>query len=315
MKIVNCPVCDSKEYTEIFIVHDQDPRDVGLKDYFRLVKCKGCNMHLLNPQPTKEELIPYYGSTYYGEDVSSWNFLKKIIKKERNIKPLNEKKGKLLDYGCGDGLFLELAKEKGWEVTGVEQSMEGAKRTSKRLGINVLNEEEFSKSEEQYDLITLWHVLEHVHEIDALLSKLKSLLKQDGKLFIAIPNIKCLQFKYFKKKTFHLDIPRHIWHFSPNTIKQLLQKHGYKATSINHYSFEYGAFSFTQGLYNTLTTVEHNYFYNKIKRNYVQSVSNNKNKIITYLLFPVFVPVGIIGSFIESSLKKGASIQVTAQKQ
>lgn len=133
----------------------------------------------------------------------------------------------ILDFGCGTGEFLKEMKDHYWQVTGVEPSTianeKAAATTSAKIYKN-LSEVQESK----FDVITLWHVLEHLHDLNGSLAKFQTMLSDSGTIFIAVPNLESYDAKFYKSFWAAYDVPRHLWHFSKSTMKRLLENHGLK---------------------------------------------------------------------------------------
>jgi ubiquinone/menaquinone biosynthesis C-methylase UbiE len=135
----------------------------------------------------------------------------------------------LLDVGCGTGDFLLICKNSGWTVTGVEPNVKAKIAAENKLkgksDSEIYSEINQLKSEAQFDVITLWHVLEHVPNLEAYISTLKKLLKPNGVLIVAVPNFKSYDASYYKQFWAAFDVPRHLWHFSKKSIHLLFEKH------------------------------------------------------------------------------------------
>lgn len=191
------------------------------------------------PQPKPEELSGYYESDDYISHTDSKETaidkLYQIVKKHaltNKLKLINSFKTadkNLLDVGCGTGDFLLVCKNNGWKVTGVEPNAK-AKNTAENKLKGVLTSEIYSEinqlnNEAQFDVITLWHVLEHVPNLEVYISSLKKLLKPDGVLIVAVPNFKSYDAKHYREFWAAFDVPRHLWHFSKKSIRLLFEKH------------------------------------------------------------------------------------------
>jgi 2-polyprenyl-3-methyl-5-hydroxy-6-metoxy-1,4-benzoquinol methylase len=140
-----------------------------------------------------------------------------------------EKKGnkELLDIGCGNGHFLAAAKEKGWNINGVELDPETAARAAKLTGLRIAPSLQEISSEKKFQVITLWHVLEHVYELEEYFQFFKNRLAKEGKLLLALPNPASFDANYFEEYWAAYDVPRHIYHFTPATITALAAKYGF----------------------------------------------------------------------------------------
>ena len=187
-----------------------------------------------SPMPKGEELASYYESESYISHTDSnktltdklYQFVKSFTLKRKLslINSFNTEERKLLDIGCGTGDFLLTCKNNGWTVVGVEPNSK-----AKNLAISKLNSNKKSEiysnlediETQNFDVITLWHVLEHVPNLENYILKLKSLLKPDGVLVVAVPNYKSFDATYYKQFWAAYDVPRHLWHFSKKSIQLL----------------------------------------------------------------------------------------------
>jgi SAM-dependent methyltransferase len=158
--------------------------------------------------------------------------------------------GRVLDVGCGDGSFLEALARQGWEVCGTELSESIAATARQRLGAGVrtggIDGAGFGAG--SFDLITFWHVLEHLDDPKLALTEARRLVKADGHVVVAVPNIESWQAGLFKEDWLHLDVPRHRWHFSPRTLGALAAQCGFCVERVRHFSIEYGPFGVMQGI-------------------------------------------------------------------
>lgn len=142
-----------------------------------------------------------------------------LSQKERLILSYAKKKGNLLDIGAGTGDFLSFAKNKNWKVVGIEPSQK-AKALAQKKGVSFV-ENTSDLSDNSFDVITMWHVLEHVEDLDKQLSELKRISKPGGIIVIAVPNFKSYDAEYYKEYWAAYDVPRHLWHFSKTAILKL----------------------------------------------------------------------------------------------
>lgn len=199
-------------------------------DSFDLLYNKEFDMLVTHPQPNSEKIGRYYESSEYishtDEHRSIVSFLYQNIKaytlksKVKYIQKCSGKIGRILDIGAGTGDFLVSAKNSGWKVDGVEVN-KLARDKALIKGIN-LNENLDDLKDQKYDIITLWHVLEHLPNLEMSLKKIDSLLKPTGILVIAVPNFRSFDAKYYSKYWAAFDVPRHFWHFSKNSVTKLL---------------------------------------------------------------------------------------------
>ena len=187
------------------------------------------------PQPSEENLLNYYESEDYISHTDSKRNLFEIIyqkvksialkRKLKLINSLSLETKNLLDLGCGTGDFLKTAKEDGWQITGIEPSPIARRFANQKTANAVFDIKELDNLPgESFDVITLWHVLEHLPNLEKHFEIFKSLLKPKGRLVIAVPNFKSYDAHYYKSFWAAYDVPRHLWHFSQRSILRLANK-------------------------------------------------------------------------------------------
>lgn len=233
---MNCPVCSDTNLVNYISCLDYT---VSHKK-FQIQRCASCGFLLTNPRPDYNEIGDYYKSENYISHTNAkkgvFNTLYQTIRKsaiEGKIKLIRQITGKkegirLLDIGCGTGEFLNGCQSIGWKVKGVEPSEDARKQAQFNYKLDVAGEAYLENSNDQYDVITMWHVLEHVHDLNRRLEQIKQILTQDGVLIIAVPNHTAYDSDFYKEYWAAWDVPRHLYHFSPATLKRLMEKHGYQ---------------------------------------------------------------------------------------
>ena len=227
-----CPWCNSENNHQF----------LALKDYFltqeefKILECNECKLLFTSPCPTPDKIGNYYKSEDYlshneekkGLFAKIYNKVKKInIKNKFNITVNGQQStdNNLLDIGCGVGDFLLYAKEKGCNVTGIEPSEDARKIAEKKLDCKILSPEELQNiPNNSFDIITMWHVLEHVADLKTEIHHLQRILKKDGRLVLALPNYKSYDAEYYKDKWAAYDVPRHLSHFSQTSIKNIFKE-------------------------------------------------------------------------------------------
>lgn len=259
MEKIKCNLCDSDNYKIILEVKDY--RCQTTDEVFNLVMCKNCGLIYLNPMPAVEDLKNYYPEEYY--DVNSCYLLKFVNNFFGSLKIRNvlkyKNKGRLLDIGCGGGDFICRMKNEGFDIYGIDTSRKACNITKEKLGVEnsqrIFNGEleACNFPDNYFDVITLWHVLEHLYEPKKTLEEIHRILKKDGIVIIEVPNIESLIFKVFKKYFFHLEIPRHLYFYSKKTVKKMLNKTRFEGNKIGYSSsaFLFSSFHSFCNLMNT----------------------------------------------------------------
>ena len=215
-----------------------------VKDYFltqeefELFQCDHCGLVFTVPRPAPEIIGNYYKSDeYYSHQQNSKGFIPKIYERVKSINLRGKVamatsdmvKGRLLDIGCGVGDFLLQVKKLGWEVMGVEPSEQAANIAQSRLGFTPLKPIDYEKLPDQsFDVITMWHVLEHVDDLKSQTKELKRLLRPGGRLVIALPNYQSFDCQYYNDKWAAWDVPRHLNHFTQDCLQGILNANDFK---------------------------------------------------------------------------------------
>jgi 2-polyprenyl-3-methyl-5-hydroxy-6-metoxy-1,4-benzoquinol methylase len=225
---ISCNLCGQNN---VRIREDDEPP-------FRVLECHICGLVFVHPLPDCARLSGHYDENYYRAWITQQKDKRSRMWRNR-LKRLEKhsKCGMLLDVGCGDGSFLRLAKQNGWVVNGTECSEHAAKFAGERLGIHVFHGELAAAGypEGSYDVVTMWHVLEHVTNPMVYLREIHRILKPSGLLVLAVPNVDDLVmqaayrlWKGRKMKLFSpLDREVHLYHFSPKTLRNYIDKTGF----------------------------------------------------------------------------------------
>ncbi len=235
-KVNACPICGGLQLIPFLICKDYTTSE----ETFEIQKCSSCSFVLTNPRPDEFTIGKYYASnSYISHNTKSKNLLDSVYFIARKLTLQWKKKliqkyngtGLLLDYGCGTGQFLTVCKKAGWNCYGIEPSASARNIANQTSGISILEKYE-DLGDKRFDVITLWHVLEHVHDLNKLVSQLKGALKKNGTAFIAVPNHESEDAKVYQHFWAGYDVPRHLWHFSKETMVLLLKKHSLQTKAI-----------------------------------------------------------------------------------
>ena len=216
------------------------------QELFDLYLDKNLDMLITHPQPNLENLGKYYDSpSYISHTDGNKSLFEKLYQTVKNIalknklnliNSLSENKGKILDIGAGVGDFLAFVKQDGWQTIGVEPSQK-AREIAINKGVNFVNETSDLENN-SFDIITMWHVLELVPNLEFQIKELKRLLNPNGTLVIAVPNFKSFDANYYKEYWAAFDVPIHFWHFSKTAIKLLFEKENMKLEKVLPMKFD-----------------------------------------------------------------------------
>ena len=233
---INCPVCANNTLNEVLNCTDYSLT----QELFDIIECPVCSLRVTFPIPPVDKIAPYYNFTDYisHTDINE-GWMNKLYHKVRK-KTLTQKtnwiqslftgfKGNLLEIGAGTGAFANAMKMKGWNVTALEPDEITRTRAKDNYNLELLPIEAlYNLPEKSFDVITLWHVLEHVHDLKGYFNAFYKLLKPNGRLIIAVPNYTSFDAQYYKSFWAAYDVPRHLYHFSPKSFGFLSNKYRFK---------------------------------------------------------------------------------------
>ena len=234
IQLNHCPVCNAATIGDVMQVKDFTVSG----ELFTIAQCKSCSLRFTRDAPAADAIAAYYKSENYISHTDTakglvnrlYHFVRKrtIAQKRTMIEKITKTSGgDILDVGSGTGAFLNEMKRNGWNVTGLEPDAGARIIARDTYGLELADSGQlYQLPDNHFEAITLWHVLEHVHDLAMYVQQLKKLLAEKGKLFIAVPNYTSHDAEVYKEFWSAYDVPRHLYHFSPASMKVLMENHG-----------------------------------------------------------------------------------------
>ena len=291
-----CQCCGKKLMLALPAVSDPITRDV-----FSVWRCVHCGLGHTVPRP--DELGAYYPASYYGHrhGATARFCIKRRLSMLTSLGNASSQ-WSLLDIGCGDGAFLLAAEALGWRVTGLERFPCDAREK----GLEVATDAR-ELAGRQFDCITLWHSLEHMPEPVRTLRQAAALLKPEGRIVIAVPDSGGWQAHLFGRYWLHLDVPRHVFHFTPSSLREGLSRADLDIMLMRHQEMEYDLLGWAQSLLNALFPTP-NAFFNWLTK---KPVLCGKRELFTQLAFGfVFLVLCVPLVWIGALSKRGGTLIV-----
>jgi SAM-dependent methyltransferase len=242
----SCLICKGTSIQELYRCNDHFVSG----ELFSVVTCQECGFTFTEDPPSESVIGLYYKSdSYISHSDSKKGLVNKLYHLARSYMLRRKWKtiesqtglstGKLLDIGCGTGYFLNYMQQKGWDVSGIEKDSGAREYASTIMKVDVSDQEKLNGlGESIYDCITLWHVLEHFHNPDTILETIHRSLTNSGIAVIAVPNMSSFDAKHYGPHWAAWDVPRHLWHFTPETISLLLKRHNMEIVSTRRLPFD-----------------------------------------------------------------------------
>ena len=233
ISISNCPICSGNNLLNKLECIDHSTS----KEKFTIVSCETCDFTFTNPRPKEDSLGDYYKSDNYISHTNNtkglFNWLYHTVRKyaigtKLNLLTKISKNKNHLDIGCGTGDFLNACKNAGYNTKGIEPSILAREQAIKNFNLSVSGNTDLDQyNNDQFDSISLWHVLEHIPSLNKTIKDFNRILSEKGKVIVAVPNHKSWDAEYYKEFWAGWDVPIHLWHFSKLSIEKLFYKYNF----------------------------------------------------------------------------------------
>ena len=272
-------------------------------------------------------MMDYYSKSYYGAGNLRFNRLFEFLvvqfrrrRAARLQKLRGQRTGTILDIGCGRGQFLNALRRRGWTCSGTELSDTAAAhaRDTLSLEVRIGPFQSGMFTEAAFDVVYLWHVLEHIPTTFDALIEAQRLLNTGGMLVIALPNLASWQARLCRYGWFHLDLPRHFIHCSTDWLMRTLSHLGFEIVEVNHFSMEQNVFGWIQSLLNC-AGLKHNLLYDVLRRRTARDVARPFRMypvqvIVSVLAAAILLPAAVLTTIVEALLRRGGTIEVYAAR-
>lgn len=310
---IPCPVCGSLNSCERFRL-DSLPHSIR--------ECPECGLGWMHPLPTEEELSAFYPTHYYGAEgvkfrgLIEWAIRLVGARRLRFITARLPPGAAVLDVGCGRGVLLHELANRGYRVYGTERSWEAVRGADPRAEIRcgpTLRHAAFSDG--MFDLVLVWHVLEHLPDPRETLQEIHRIIKPGGSTIIAVPNFSSWQARWSGADWFHLDPPRHLFHFSTTALERLLTETGFDVRSRHHFSLRQNPFGWVQSLLNRWSADDRNGLYSWLLRSRLTPGEGSWRRRWWYLsAFLLGMPPATAIEVMAALCRRGATVHVVATK-
>lgn len=312
-KILPCNFCNEVKQRFIF-----QAKDYITNDQFKLYKCIRCQLVQTQPRLDKLLLAAHYYKNYRKANgkrfpgfIEQWLNIGYLLKVKRLLKLFS--KASILDVGCGRGLELKILKQNGWWVLGTEMSDDLLVKLSKQKIPATKADIWEITGNERFDVITFSHSLEHFHDPDRALKASARLIKKGGYLVVAVPNFESFENAVFQRNWFHLDVPRHLFHFSKSTLVSYIDQLGFKLQNCKDFSLEYDIYSFMQSGLNALMPKSNNILYRFLLSERLSL--HERLSLLLQLPFAIFLfLIGLVIVPIFSFLSHGGTMELTFRR-
>lgn len=313
VEVPPCPVCGGSQARPTFAIEDLSAR---------VVTCINCGLGRLHPQPTAEEISAFYPREYYGDTGAKFEPLVEAMVRlvgARHVRFLVRglpPGGRILDVGCGRGVLLGAFADLGYEVHGVEISETAVAGADPRVQIRIADQlAEAEYPPDYFDQVVIWHVLEHVADPRGTIREAHRILKPGGKVVVAVPNFSSLQARWAGAAWFHLDLPRHLFHFPVDALRTLLDDCGYECLSEHHFSLRQNPFGWVQSALNRRRSLPRNSLYTMLQRGrHGQGRLGRWTGLKLRVAYWFGMPVALILSVVAAVLRSGATVHIIGRR-
>jgi 2-polyprenyl-3-methyl-5-hydroxy-6-metoxy-1,4-benzoquinol methylase len=309
-----CPACDHVRARPRFGIE-------GLEE--RVVVCARCGLGRLHPLPDEARIRAFYPADYYGHQGQKFfpaveRLLRVVGARHlrfllRDLRP----GARVLDLGCGRGVLLRGLADAGLEVHGVELSEDAVRGVDPRAHIRIaptLTDARYEAG--TFDRIIVWHVLEHLRDPRATLAEARRILRPGGEVVVAVPNFSSLQARWAGAAWFHLDLPRHLWHFPSAALRRLLEREGLGVTAEYHFSLRQNPFGWVQSALNRDESTPRNALYELLHARDGQLTRpfTRLQRARMRVAWLAGTPVAVALSVLEAAARRGATVCLVGRR-
>ena len=311
LPVAPCVVCDATEAWTRYSVRGTP---------FRLVVCPECGLGTLHPKPTPRQIAKFYPPEYYGSPGAKFTpLIERLVRWSaartgRNLIRDLHAGSRVLDVGCGRGVLLSAMADAGMEAHGFEISPTAAKGADSRAEIRIASSlQQAAYAEGSFDLVILCHVLEHLSQPAETLREIHRILRPGGRLVVTVPNFSSLQAQWTRSAWFHLDLPRHLYHFPAQGLNRLLERTGFRSLSEQHFSLSQNPFGWVQSLLNQWGP--RNRLYSHLKRTKTSAKDSHSwgSTLGLAAAYWLGMPIATVVSLLCASVRRGATVTVIAE--
>jgi 2-polyprenyl-3-methyl-5-hydroxy-6-metoxy-1,4-benzoquinol methylase len=298
-----------------------DAADPATGDRFTIARCAACELAQTVPAPSATELDRYYPKGYHSTTKRYRGGMDRVLSlvhrgRIRAIERLLGGTGSVVDIGCGPGVLLDQMRARGWRVRGTERSPAAAEQARRvfHLDVRAQTVDDLVAEGATFDAVVLWHVAEHLHTPADTVRGIARLLRPGGILLIAVPNFASPEARAGRAGWFHLDVPRHLVHFTPSTLDAMLAAAGFEQVKVTHLVPEYDLFSFVQTIENRLG-LPPNLLYDVLRRSEARLRQRRAGPLAAGLALALAVPLSIAAGLmtpLAAALGRSATIAVYA---
>jgi 2-polyprenyl-3-methyl-5-hydroxy-6-metoxy-1,4-benzoquinol methylase len=309
-----CPVCACASAR---------PRFALAGESLVVAVCERCGTGRIHPLPDEATVRGFYPGEYYGEPGTKFRgLIERLVRMvgarhigflSRSLRP----GARVLDVGCGRGVILGALADRGFEVHGVEQSAEAARGADPRAKIRIATRlADAAFDADHFDEIVIWHVLEHLADPRATLQEAHRILRPGGRLIVAVPNFSSAQARWSGAAWFHLDLPRHLFHFPAHALRELVSSCGFEIQSEHHYSLRQNPFGWIQSALNRRSGLPRNGLYRLLHERSVGGgpLFDAWTRLRLVVALILLSPPALVASLLEACLRTGATVHVVARR-